>query len=103
MHTARVSHRAAGAQRRVAALERLAPGECQHCIDSLRREGARRGSDVTALAVHCRIGAEAFDERQPVLPGGGRQHARAAQLGELHGEAADSAGGAVDDDRLPRP
>lgn len=91
--TARVSHRAAGAQRRITTLQRLAPGECQHCIGSLRREGARRGRDIIALAIHGRIGAEAFDESQSVLPGSGRKHARATQLGELHGEAADSAGG----------
>jgi hypothetical protein len=53
------------------------------------------------LAVDRDVGTHLAHEFDAFQPGTGCKHARAAQLGELDSESADSAGTAVNDDALP--
>src|SRR5207247_3078692 len=69
-------------------------------VDAVRREVARRGGDVAALAVDGLVRAEAADEVDAVASGRRGQHARAAQFRELESQHADVAARAVNDHAL---
>src|SRR5436305_1632930 len=80
----RMRHSCALAQRIETARERLAADEGEDRVDATRREGARRGCNVFALAIDHSISAEAAHECRAVGAGRAAEAIGAAQLRELH-------------------
>jgi hypothetical protein len=95
-----MSDAAAFAQQIERARQRTSADEGKHGVDAVRRSRACRFSDVVALAVDHGVGAEATHEGCAIGARRGGDHIGAATLGELHGEHADIAARAVDDQRF---
>src|ERR1700761_7470498 len=74
------------------------PARGENGVNPTRRKAANLSRDVLVFPVDSRIGSKAQRQRDAVFAGGGCEHSRTAQLGELNSEGADPARRSVDDD-----
>jgi hypothetical protein len=83
--------------------ERVPAREPEHCVYALWRNLPRGCTDVAISPIHHRIRSQLASQRHARCIGSGRKHSRTPEFCQLDRNGADTARGAVNDQRFSAP